>query len=107
MTAMPSTTSTTDRIDPIAILREEAIAAAIAHGADRCEELADNLVQRYAQRVGGFNAYVRLRRARAASLKAEVARLHTGQNTREIARALGVSQRYVQKIVAQLHAVAN
>ncbi|ADV01270.1 hypothetical protein Alide_3552 [Alicycliphilus denitrificans BC] len=105
MTAMTSTS--TDRIDPIAILREEAIAAALAHGADRCEELADNLVQRYAQRVGGINAYVRIRRARTATIKAEVARRHNGKNTREIARDLGVSQRYVQKIVAQLHVVAN
>lgn len=96
MTAVPSS-----RIDPVAILREEAIAAALAHGADRCDELADSLVQRYIERVGGFNAYVRSQRA--ASLEGEVARLHTGSNTREIARALHISQRHVQRIVAKLH----
>lgn len=89
-----------DRIDPIAILREEAIAAAIAHGADRCEELADNLVQRYARRVGGFNAYVRT--SRAEHLLAEVARLHTGDNTAEVARALQITPRHVQRLVARL-----
>ena len=88
-----------DRIDPIAILREEAIAAAIAHGADRCEELAENLVQRYAQRVGGFNAYVRRRSAHGPSLAAEVLRRHNGHNTAEVARTLQVSTRYVQQIV--------
>lgn len=92
--------TSTDRIDPIAILREEAIAAAMAHGADRCEELADNLVQRYAQRVGGFNAYVRA--CRAERLEDQVARLHTGRNSREIARELGISQRHAQRLIAAI-----
>jgi len=95
-----------DRIDPIAVLREEAIAAAIAHGADRCEELAENLVHRYAQRVGGFNAYVRKRCVSNDQLEEEVARLHTGGNSKDVARALCISQRHVQRIVAQIRAKA-
>lgn len=95
------TPPTPDRIDPVAILREEAIAAAIAHGADRCEELADNLVQRYTGRIGGFNAYVPT--ARAARLLADVERLHTGNNTSDVARALGITPRHVQRLVARLH----
>lgn len=89
-----------DRLDPVAILREEAIAAALAHGADRCEQLADKLVQRYISRVGGFNAYVRI--DRGAQLADEVARLHTGNNSHEVARALGISQRHVQRIVSAM-----
>lgn len=96
-----------DRIDPIAILREEAIAAAIAHGADRCEELAENLVQRYAQRVGGFNAYVRKQRTRGRCLEEEIARLHNGDNSKQVAQALRISQRHVQRVVARLNAKAT
>lgn len=93
-----------NRIDPIAILREEAIAAALAHGADRCEELADNLVQRYAQRVGGFNAYVRKQRATGSRLEEEVVRRYRGSNSKEIAQELNISQRHVQRIVAHMRA---
>ena len=96
-----------DRIDPIAILREEAIAAAIAHGADRCEELAENLVQRYAQRVGGFNAYVRKQLTRGRCLEEEIARLHNGDNSKQVAQALHISQRHVQRVVARLNAKAT
>lgn len=94
-----------DRLDPLAVLREEAIAAALAHGAERCEELAENLVERYAQRIGGFNAYVR--KARATHLLDDVARLHTGHNTREVARALGITPRHVQRLVVRLHRAAR
>lgn len=98
---MPTpTTDNPNHLDPLRILREEAIAAALAHGADRGAELADNLVQRYARRVGGFNAYVR--KSHAEYLLQEVARLHTGNNTREVARTLNISARHVQRLVARV-----
>lgn len=91
--------STPVRLDPVAILREEAIAAALAHGADRCSELADDLVRRYVARIGGFNAYVRMPKV---DVMLEVARLHTGDNTQEVAKHLHITPRHVQRLVQRL-----
>ena len=93
--------SKTVRLDPVAILREEAIAAALAHGADRCSDLADDLVRRYVARIGGFNAYVRMPRP---DLMGEVDRLHNGDNTQEVARVLHITPRHVQRLVQRLKA---
>ena len=94
-------TNDTNRLDPIAILREELIAAGIAHGADRCEELADNVVQRYMRRVGGFMVYVRNReRGEAARLADEIYAKFNGTNTRALAREYGKSARTLQRIIA-------
>lgn len=90
-----------DRLDPIAILREELIAAGIAHGADRCEELADNVVQRYVRRIGGFMVYVRNRQSNeAARVADEVYAKFNGTNLRALAREYGRSSRTLQRMIA-------
>lgn len=92
--------SHSDRLDPIAILREEAIAAAIAHGADRCEELAENLVHRYVNRVGGLPVYVRQAKAMERSrLHEDIRRRWTGDNLPDLARETGLSTRHLRRIV--------
>ncbi|SFE88613.1 Mor transcription activator family protein [Paracidovorax wautersii] len=97
-----------DRIDPIAILREELIAAGIAHGADRCEELAENVVQRYVRRLGGMPVYVRSQRARdSAKVADEIYQKFNGVNTKALAREYGKSARTVQRIILARRAAAN
>jgi len=95
-----------DRFDPIAILREEAYAAAVAHGADRCEELANNLVARYVSRIGGFTAYVPTRRAQdRARVASEIYSRFNGTNFNELARDFHMSARNIRYIIARMQSV--
>lgn len=92
-----------DRPDAIAILREEVIAAAIAHGADRCEELADNLVRRFVYRLGGAAAYIRNQKAaERARVAEEIRRRFNGCNATELAREYGMTARNVRYILSRL-----
>ncbi len=104
----PSVTSTNapashsaNKLDPIAVLREELAAAAICHGVERVEDLTEALVSRVVQRLGGVQVYVpsigSLERERIAQ---EVRVKFNGRNTRALAREYGVSVRWVQKILA-------
>ena len=61
-TTTPSVSSN-NKLDPIAVLREE-LAAALCHGVERVEDLTEKLVRRYVQRLGGLNVYVRNERVR-------------------------------------------
>lgn len=95
-----STPSSTHKLDPIAVLREELAAAAICHGVERVEDLTEALVDRYVQRLGGSTVYVRnarvLQRERLAQ---EVRAKFNGRNTRALAREYGVSVRWVQRLL--------
>lgn len=97
-------TAKPDQIDPLEILREEVHAAALCHGVERCEELAANLVERYARRLGGGSVYVRKPQANERQrIAVEIHRRHNGLNTRELAREFGYTPRQVQRIVAKVH----
>ena len=95
-----STPSSANKLDPIAVLREELAAAALCHGVERVEDLTEALVDRYVQRLGGNTVYVRnarvLQRERLAQ---EVRAKFNGRNTRALAREYGVSVRWVQKLL--------
>lgn len=98
--ASTSTPSSANKLDPIAVLREELAAAALCHGVERVEDLTEALVTRVVQRLGGSTVYVRnarvLQRERLAQ---EVRAKFNGRNTRALAREYGVSVRWVQKLV--------
>ncbi len=100
-TPAPSVASSSShKLDPIAVLREELAAAAVCHGVERVEDLTDALVSRVVQRLGGSTVYVRnarlLQRERLAQ---EVRAKFTGRNTRALAREYGVSVRWVQRLL--------
>lgn len=100
-TPTPSVSSSSShKLDPIAVLREELAAAAMCHGVERVEDLTEELVRRYVQRVGGAHVYVpgqrTLDRERVAR---EIRDAFDGRNTRALAREYGVSVRWVQKLL--------
>lgn len=90
----------TNRLDPISILREEATAAALAHGADRCDELVDNLVRRYINRVGGLPLYIRQAKSMERQrVHAEIRERFNGVNLAELSRDYGLSPRHLRRIL--------
>ena len=98
--ASTSTPSSANKLDPIAVLREELAAAALCHGVERVEDLTEALVSRVVQRLGGTTVYVRnprvMERERIAQ---EVHAKFNGRNTRVLAREYGVSVRWVQRLL--------
>ncbi len=98
---MSKKTSTANKLDPIAVLREELTAAAVCHGVERVEDLTEALVSRVVQRLGGFTVYVRTPRVMERErLAKEVRAKFNGRNTRELARRFGVSVRQVQRVLS-------
>lgn len=98
---MSKKTSAANKLDPIAVLREELTAAAVCHGVERVEDLTEALVSRVVQRLGGTTVYVRNPRVMERErLATEVRAKFNGRNTRALAREYGVSVRWVQKILA-------
>lgn len=97
----PTPSGSSNKLDPIAVLREELAAAAVCQGVERVEDLTEALVSRVVQRLGGTTVYVRnprvMERERIAQ---EVRAKFNGRNTRVLAREYGVSVRWVQKILA-------
>lgn len=94
------TPSSGHKLDPIAVLREELAAAAICHGVERVEDLTEELVRRYVQRLGGATVYVRNPRVMERErLAQEVRARFNGRNTRALAREYGVSVRWVQRLL--------
>lgn len=91
-----------DKLDPIAVLREELTAAAVCHGVERVEDLTEALVSRVVQRLGGFTVYVRTPRVMERErLAKEVRAKFNGRNARALAREYGVSVRWVQRILKE------
>ena len=94
----PSVSS--NKLDPIAVLREELAAAALCHGVERVEDLTEELVRRYVQRLGGLNVYVRNERVRERERVArEIRACFDGCNARELACRYGLSVRQVQRLL--------
>ena len=99
-TTTPSVSSA-NKLDPIAVLREELAAAALCHGVERVEDLTEELVRRYVQRLGGLNVYVRNERVRARERVAqEIRASFDGCNARELACRFGLSVRQVQRLLS-------
>jgi len=98
-TSTPSVSSH-NKLDPIAVLREELAAAALCHGVERVEDLTEELVGRYIQRLGGLTVYVRNDSVKARErLADEIRASFDGRNARELATRFGVSLRQVQRVV--------
>lgn len=98
---MSKKTSAANKLDPIAVLREELTAAAVCHGVERVEDLTEALVSRVVQRLGGTNVYVPVSRiVQREKLAQEIATHFNGRNTRELARRFGVSVRQVQRVLS-------
>lgn len=92
--------SSANKLDPIAVLREELAAAALCHGVERVEDLTEELVRRYVQRLGGLNVYVRNERVRERERVAqEIRASFDGCNALELSRRFGLSVRQVQRIL--------
>ena len=92
--------SSNNKLDPIAVLREELAAAALCHGVERVEDLTEELVRRYVQRLGGLNVYVRNERVRERERVAkEIRASFDGCNARELACKFGLSVRQVQRVL--------
>ena len=101
-TTTPSLSSTSghNKLDPIAVLREELAAAALCHGVERVEDLTEELVRRYVQRLGGLNVYVRNERVRERERVAqEIRASFDGCNALELSRRFGLGVRQVQRIL--------
>lgn len=82
------------------MLREELAAAALCHGVDRVEDLTEELVRRYVQRLGGVQVYVPIERTlKRERLAREIRASFDGCNARELAHRFGVSVRQVQRIL--------
>ncbi|MDH1700286.1 Mor transcription activator family protein [Comamonas terrigena] len=100
-TPRATTASAANKLDPIAVLREELAAAAVCHGVERVEELTEELVRRYVQRLGGGQVYVPVRRiVERDKLAKELYAHFDGRNTRELARRFGISVRQVQRLLS-------
>lgn len=98
-TTTPSVSSA-NKLDPIAVLREELAAAALCHGVERVEDLTEELVRRYVQRLGGVQVYVPTERSLDRERVVEAIRASfDGRNARELASKYGISVRWVQKIL--------
>lgn len=98
--ATPTPSVSSNKLDPIAVLREELTAAAICHGVERVEDLAEALVSRVVQRLGGANLYVPVSRiVQREKLAQEIATNFNGRNTRDLARRFGVSVRQIQRVL--------
>lgn len=100
-TSTPSVSSR-NKLDPIAVLREELAAAALCHGVERVEDLTEELVRRYVQRLGGVQVYVPTERSLDRERVAEEIRASfDGRNARELACKYGISVRWVQKLILE------
>lgn len=98
--ATPTPSVSSNKLDPIAVLREELAAAAVCHGVERVEDLTEALVSRVVQRLGGSHVYVPGQRSLDRErVVREIRDAFDGRNTRELATRFGVSVRWVQKIV--------
>ena len=98
--ASPTPSVSSNKLDPIAVLREELAAAAVYHGVERVEDLTEALVSRVVQRLGGAQVYVptekSLYRERIAQ---EIRNKFDGRNVRQLANSHGLSVRRVLQIL--------
>ena len=96
----PSVSS--NKLDPIAVLREELAAAALCHGVERVEDLTEELVRRYVQRLGGVQVYVPTERFLDRERIAQEIRANfDGCNAFKLASEYGLSPRRVRQILRE------
>lgn len=94
--------SSSHKLDPIAVLREELAAAAVCQGVERVEDLTEALVSRVVQRLGGVHVYMPGQRAvERKRVTQEIRNSFNGRNMRELARQHSLSLRQVQRILVQ------
>jgi Mor family transcriptional regulator len=99
-TPRTTATSAANKLDPIAVLREELAAAAVCHGVERVDDLTEELVRRYVQRLGGGYVYVATQRGlKKRQMAEEIRQRFNGFNTRELSLTYGISARHVRRIV--------
>ena len=92
-----------NKLDPIAVLREELAAAALCHGVERVEDLTEELVRRYVQRLGGGYVYVTTQHGlKRKQMAEEIRHRFNGINIRELSHIYGLSIRHVRRIVEGL-----
>jgi len=92
--------SSPNKLDPIAMLREELAAAALCHGVERVEDLTEELISRVIQRLGGVHVYVPGQRAvDRKRVTQQIRDSFDGCNAFELSRRFGLSLRQVQRIV--------
>ena len=97
---MSKKTSVPNKLDPIAVLREELEAAALCHGLEHVDDFAETLVQRVVQRLGGSHVYVPNAKALVRErITFEIRKKFYGRNVREFAKEYGYSVRQVQRLV--------
>lgn len=96
----------TDTDDPdvsdhaLDIIKEEARAVAQCFGVQAPDDVATMIVDRIIERLAGGNIYIPKKSLRDRSrIRREIRTRHTGNNTRELAREYGMSERWVRKIV--------
>lgn len=98
--ATPTPSVSSNKLDPIAVLREELAAAAVCHGVERVEDLTEALVTRVVQRLGGVHVYMPGQRSVERERVAQEIRANfNGRNTKELARKYQLSLRQVQRIL--------
>ena len=91
-----SSVSSQNKLDPIAVLREELAAAALCHGVERVEDLTEELISRVIQRLGGVHVYVPGQRAvDRRRVAQEIRDSFDGCNALEFSRRFGLSVRQV------------
>lgn len=90
-----------DKLDPIAVLREELTAAAICHGVERIDDLVDALVGRFVRRLGGEQIYVRMIARSREEIEQGIRDDFDGRNQADLARRYGVSLRTVYRVLGK------
>ncbi len=99
---MSKKTSAANKLDPIAVLREELTAAAVCHGVERVEDLTEALVSRYVDRLGGAQVYVKSKRSvEQSKVAAQIRARFTGRNARDLAIEYGLTLRHVRRLVSE------
>jgi len=87
--------------DALAVVREEAAAVAQAFGIVASDDAGAALIDRLMLRLGGSYVYVPRRPPEERlRVRDEVLRRFDGTNARTLAAELGVTVRYVQRLVA-------
>ncbi|MBS3018706.1 hypothetical protein DJFAAGMI_01438 [Comamonas sp. PE63] len=98
--ATTTTSVSSNKLDPIAVLREELAAAALCHGVERVEDLTEELVRRYVARLGGVQVYVPGQRAvDRKRVVEEIRASFDGCNAIQLANKYGLSPRRVRQIL--------
>ena len=99
-TSRTAATLAANKLDPIAVLREELAAAALCHGVERVEDLAEDLVRRYVQRLGGIQVYFPTERfINRNRIAIAVKEEFDGRNVMQLAKKYSRSTRWIRNVI--------